>query len=130
MVWNQSFAKARDFIDAITQALVERDHSCIADAHLHADLGAAPLFQCLLAPMHERARMTFALMRGRDSQIVDPAAMAFKAEHGAGNEFICLHADDEHLWLHSELAGNVFVRIVPWAGELASLPERDDVEFV
>jgi hypothetical protein len=54
------------------------------------------------------------------------AAVAVEANHRRGDQFVARRSNQKQLRLFREFTGNVGVRIVPWAGEAAFLPESDN----
>jgi hypothetical protein len=54
------------------------------------------------------------------------AAVAVEANHSRGNQFVAHRSNQKQLRLFRELARDVGVWIVPWAGEAAFLPESDN----
>ena len=61
-----------------------------------------------------------------NGQIVNPAPVAIETNHRSGNQFLADRSNQKQLWLLREFACNVGVWIVPWAREIALLPERDN----
>ena len=62
-------------------------------------------------------------MRGRRSEVVQPAAVAVVARHDAADHPITVDRDEEQLRLHGELATDIGARVVPRARKARLLPQ-------
>lgn len=65
-----------------------------------------------------------------NGHVVNPAAMAIKANHGGSYQFIVHRSNEKQIRLFREFARNIDVWIVPWACKTALVPKYDNSRLV
>lgn len=130
LVVHKPLSQADYVVDDEAEVLVEGDDFVIGGADLEIDLGAAEVAQQSFCLGHDLSAEAVALMIRRDGKVIDPAAVAFIAGHGGGDDGFIQHADQEQLRVHLKLACDVLFRIVGGTHQSALLPEGDDGGFV
>src|SRR5207244_1569365 len=95
----------------------------VGAAHLQVDLGAAELPELHLGFLHHAPPDPPSLEIGRNSQIVDPAAVPVVAGHHAGDDTTAGRADEQQVRLDLLLPLDVSARVVGGHDELTAAPE-------
>src|SRR5438477_12985625 len=81
LIMDEAFPEAEHIILEEADGLVERDDFGVGLADLKVDFGAAQVAEFLFGGGHELAAEALPTVIWGDSEIVDPAAVAFVASH-------------------------------------------------
>jgi hypothetical protein len=122
---DEALAKADRFVLDVAEVAVELDHSCVGGTNKQIDLGDARADEQLFNVLHQLFAMAMTTMGPRYREVVDPSAVAVVPRHDSRDQFFAVGPHKKPLRLHSELARDVLVGIVPRACDATFLPEGD-----
>jgi len=118
----KSFSHADNVVDIIPYCFIKCNDTSVGRPDLKIDFRTADIPQNSLGLTHDLRSKTFMLMPWSDSQIVNPAPMAFITSHARRDNLTFEFAYQEQLRIHLKFSLDVTFRIILWCDETALGP--------
>ena len=122
----ETLAQAHHVVNGVADLSIELGRSLIRGPNLQVYFRAAEIAQSPLGHVHEQAPKSLTPVIRVDREVVDPASVAFVANHDRSDQLAALFEQEKVVPVSGQLAGNIPVGVVPWSRELADRPERHE----
>ena len=122
----EASTQADDIVKGVAKGSIEADRLLICRAHLKIDLRTTRLTQLHLDCSHQRPPNPSKPHSWQDREVVHPATMAVITRHHRTDQLAAVDGNKKPLALHSQLACDVFARIVPRTRQAGRLPKSQN----
>lgn len=122
----EAFAEAHSLVEGVADLSVELSCGLVRVPDLEVDFRAPETAESCLCLVHEQTTESLTPMSRVDREVIDPAPVAFVADHHRPDQLAVLLEYEEVLGVPGQLTVDVAVRIVPRSRQLADRPERHE----